>query len=361
MEFKPLNTRIVLRNDSTAGWTAVEADDISVLLKGEIGVEFNPDEKSDNSITKFKIGDGIHTWKDLPYYEETFEKDFVFTNAFGKYLPDETGSITVPAQGKTMSELLLDAYATEDVDFTVTKPYIALTAGANQGYKAYEVGSSVTPSYSLTFNPGAYPYGPETGVEATGYEVSFNGETLNSASGSFTTFVVPDGFSQKVSAKATYAEATASPNSNLGNPVVNKKIAAGTTDTKNGDSLTSYRSFFYGKVSKDIADLTSADIRALTNGKAYSGSKTIEIKANNDANVKYFVVAIPADSTRAGITKVESTAGMTVTVTDQWAKNGKTIKVADARGGDNGLKDYKISYWTSAEIDGGTVHKVILG
>lgn len=354
-----LNTRVVLRNDSIDKW---QQNPSTVLMKGEVGIEFDPEAGVD-AIVKFKIGDGVTTWENLPYYEETFSKDFIFTSKFGKYDPEETGtgSITIPAQGKTMSELLLDAYATEDVDFTITKPSITLTAGANQGYKAYEVGSSVTPSYSLTFNPGVYPYGPETGVEVTGYEVSFNGETLNSASGSFTTFVVPDGFSQKVSAKATYDEAATSPNSNLGNPVVSKKIAAGTTDTKNGDSLTSYRSFFYGKVNKDIADLTSADIRALTNGKAYSGSKTIEIKANNDANVKYFVVAIPADSTRAGITKVESTAGMTVTVTDQWTKNGEIIKVADARGGDNGLKDYKISYWTSAEIDGGTVHKVTLG
>ena len=52
---------------------------------------------------------------------------------------------------------------------------------------------------------------------------------------------------------------------------------------------------------------------------------------------------------------------MTVTVTGQWTKNGKTLEVADARGGENGLKNYKLSYWTAAEIDAKTVHKVTLG
>ena len=355
-----LNTRIILRNDSTSNWEAVKADDSSILLKGEVGVEFNPEAASSGAITKFKIGDGVHRWEDLPYYEETFEKDFVFTSQFGKYVPDGTGSVTVAARGKTMSELLTDAYSTEDTEFSVTLPSITLTAGSGQGYKAYEVGSTASPSYSASFNAGAYPYGPSTGVTVKDYSVTFNGETLTTSSGSFASFVVPDGFNEKVTAYANYNAATASPNSNLGNPVDSKKIGAGKTESKTGTALTSYRSFFYGYVTKELDDLTSDDIRGLTNGTAYSAAKNVEIKANGATNVKYFIVAIPKDSTRGGISKVESTAGMTVTVTDQWTKNGKTMSVADARGGENGLKDYYISYWTSASIDSETVHKVYL-
>ena len=356
-----LNTRIVLRNDSTGGWqAAVEGDQSAILLKGEVGIEFNPDAENDNVITKFKIGDGVHSWEDLPYYEEKFENDFIFTSAFGKYTPDKTGSVTVAAKGKTMSELLTDAFSTEDLDFKVTYPSITLTAGSGQGYKAYEVGTTVTPSYSISFNKGSYPYGPDTGVKATGYSVTFNGETLTESSGTFKSFVVLDNFKQKVSATATYSEATASPKSNLGNNVDSKKIAAGTTAKKEGSELSSYRSYFYGKINKDIEDLTSADVRSLTNGGKYSSSTSFNIKADGDANVKYFIVAVPS-TVSASVTKVDSTAGMTVSVTDQWVKNGKIIKVADARGGDNGLADYKISYWTAAEIDAGTVHNVTLG
>ena len=355
-----LKTRIILRNDSTANWEAVKAEDASILLKGEVGVEFNPDATSTGAITKFKIGDGVHKWEDLPYYEETFEKDFIFTSQFGKYAPDSTGSVTVAAKGKTMSELLTDAYATEDTDFSVTNPSITLTAGSSQGYKAYEVGTEVAPTYSISFSEGSYPYGPATGVTTKAYSVTFNGETLTSASGTFTKKVVTDGFSQRVSAYATYNAATASPNSNLGNPVDSKKIGEGQTETKYGSYLTSYRSIFYGYVTKELADITSDDIRGLTNGGAYTAARNFEIKADGATNVKYFVVAIPKDSTRGGINKVESTAGMTVTVTDQWTKNGKTMEVADARGGENGLKDYYISYWTAASIDSATVHKVYL-
>ena len=355
-----LSTRIILRNDSKANWEAVQADDASILLKGEVGVEFNPDATSTGSITKFKIGDGVSKWEDLPYYEETFENDFIFTSQFGKYEPDDSGSVTISAKGKTMSELLMDAYATEDTEFSVTAPYITLTAGSSQGYKAYEVGSTVSPTYSISFNAGSYPYGPATGVTTKAYSATFNGETLTSSSGTFAETVVTDGFNQRVTAYATYNAATASPNSNLGNPVDSKKIGEGQTESKYGSYLTSYRSIFYGYVTKELDELTSADIRALTNGGAYSAARNVEIKANGATNVKYFIVAIPKDSTRGGISKVESTAGMTVTVTDQWTKNGKTMQVADARGGESGLKDYYISYWTSASIDSATVHKVYL-
>lgn len=355
-----LRTRIVLKNDSKANWEAVKADDSSILLKGEVGVEFNPTAESNGAVTKFKIGDGVHTWEELPYYEETFENDFIFTSQFGKYEPDSTGSVTVAAKGKTMSELLIDAYSTEDTEFTVTNPYITLTAGSSQGYKSYEVGSTVTPTYSISFNAGTYPYGPATGVTTKAYSATFNGETLTGASGTFAETVVTDGFNQRVSAHATYNAATASPNSNLGNPVDSKKIGEGQTETKYGSYLTSYRSIFYGYVTKELADLTSADIRGLTNGGAYTAARNFDIKANGATDVKYFVVAIPKDNTRGGVNKVESTAGMTVTVTDQWTKNGKTMNVADARGGENGLKEYYISYWTSASIDAATVHKVYL-
>lgn len=55
-----LNTRIVLRNDSTAKW--LEGKD-QVLLKGEVGIEFLESGK-----VKMKIGDGTTTWENLPYF-----------------------------------------------------------------------------------------------------------------------------------------------------------------------------------------------------------------------------------------------------------------------------------------------------
>lgn len=60
-----LNTRIVLRNDTSANWLA---NSTQILLKGEVGIEFMPDGK-----TKMKIGDGVTPWADLPYSSSGFD------------------------------------------------------------------------------------------------------------------------------------------------------------------------------------------------------------------------------------------------------------------------------------------------
>ncbi len=55
-----INTRIILRNDSSFNWVLNEE---VVLLKGEVGIEFLSDESC-----KVKIGDGVKPWKDLKYF-----------------------------------------------------------------------------------------------------------------------------------------------------------------------------------------------------------------------------------------------------------------------------------------------------
>ena len=54
-----INTRIILRNDSTVNWNS--ASD-AILLKGEVGLEFLEGGK-----VKMKIGDGTLTWAELGY------------------------------------------------------------------------------------------------------------------------------------------------------------------------------------------------------------------------------------------------------------------------------------------------------
>ena len=55
-----INTRIVLRNDTAANWST-HSD--QVLLKGEVGIEFQTDGKA-----KLKIGDGMTSWANLEYF-----------------------------------------------------------------------------------------------------------------------------------------------------------------------------------------------------------------------------------------------------------------------------------------------------
>lgn len=60
MAEKILNTRIVLRNDSSANWLTNKDQ---ILLKGEVGIEFLADGK-----VKMKVGDGTKTWEQLSYF-----------------------------------------------------------------------------------------------------------------------------------------------------------------------------------------------------------------------------------------------------------------------------------------------------
>ena len=53
-----LESRIQLRNDTVANWSAVNP----VLLKGEIGIEIDT--------RKIKIGDGIVAWENLKYVSD---------------------------------------------------------------------------------------------------------------------------------------------------------------------------------------------------------------------------------------------------------------------------------------------------
>lgn len=63
MANKRLNARIVLRNDTKAQWASANP----ILLKGEIGIEFDPNATAADRTILFKIGDGVTYWNDLPY------------------------------------------------------------------------------------------------------------------------------------------------------------------------------------------------------------------------------------------------------------------------------------------------------
>lgn len=91
-----LKTRIILRNDSTANWTANEST--AVLLKGEIGIEFNPDADTAGKKILMKIGDGITKWKDLPYFGG--EEAHVYEAQVAKG-GDHSAAITAALNGAT--------------------------------------------------------------------------------------------------------------------------------------------------------------------------------------------------------------------------------------------------------------------
>lgn len=391
------NTRIVLRNDSTAKW--LENKD-QVLLKGELGIEFEADGG-----VKIKIGDGTKTWEQLEYFggasaaqvfqaesanaagdlaaittavgdaklqsgdfaivshdidgthksytayvydgknwkamDGNYDASNVYFGAditmagsysqIGNLSKDQNGTKTFAVKGKSVAEAFTEIFSKRLQPGDPTQPAVSLTFSQA---KAYEVGTTVNPTYSATLSTGSYQYGPATGITATAWEISDTaGNTAATASGSFDPVVVADGTNYKITAKATHG-AGAVANDNLGspsNPV--KQIAAG-TKTKVSNAITGYRNSFYGtKTTKDALD--SAAIRSLT--------KSNKALANGNS----FTVTIPVGAVRVvfaypatlrDVSSVKDVNGLNAEIKSAFTKS--TVAVEGANGAS--AIDYKV-------------------
>lgn len=258
-----LKTRIQLRNDTAANWEQVK--DTLIPLVGEMCITNDGPDKG-----RFKIGDGTSTWGQLPYSgpgadftvdakNVMFSQDMIFTEAFGKYTPSG-GKVTIPSDGKSLLETLLDAYA-EDQNPNITQPAVSISSS---DFKAYEVGTKVTPKYTASLSAGSYQFGPATGITAKTWSVKDNAgavTTLTTASGSFPELTVEDGTSYSITATATY-DAGAIPKTALGSDYAAGQIKAGSKQSTKG-TITGYRNGFYGTFTS-AKELTSANIRTLT-------------------------------------------------------------------------------------------------
>lgn len=271
-ENNTLKTRIVIRNDTVANWTANNP----VLLKGELGIE--------TDTNRFKIGDGVKKFSELPYSPEidasavTLTKDITATYTFGKYSPDSTGSVTIPGEGKTLEEFLQNALA-EEKNPVITQPSVSISM-SNAGAK--EVGTRIAPTYSVSFNAGKYSYGPATGVTAT-YSVTDGATTKTTATGSFNELTVEPSTSYRLTVTATHT-AGVNPKTNLGTEKASLAIAAG-SKTASSAAITGFRGWFCGYFSANsaLADptkITSAQIRAfgVRNGNFVSTMDTNQMK-----------------------------------------------------------------------------------
>lgn len=280
-----------------------------------------------------------------------FDQDLIFTKEVGYIKPDSTGSATVAATGKNMKQLL-EMMFSKETSPTVTQPSLTLSAPQN---KSYEVGTQVTPSYSLTFNKGSYSYGPDTGITAT-YSVtdSDDSEPQTASSGVFAALTVGDDTAYTITAKASYTEG-AIPKTNLGNDAENKKISAGEI-TKTSAALTGYRAFFYGATASDA--LTSAIIRKLKNGGKPSKQTLGEYAASTVSGAKKVIVAIPATSTLS-ITSVLLTSAMNADITDQFVKQVDPVSVEGANGYEGA--DYNVWIYQPAALDASETYSITLG
>lgn len=249
----------------------------------------------------------------------------------GNLTKTQNGTATFATKGKSIAAALTDIFSKRLQPGTPTAPAVTLTFGQA---KAYEVGSTVTPTYSASLSAGSYTYGPATGITATSWEVTDTaGNSATTASGSFAEVVVADGTNYKITAKATYGEGAVAKD-NLGSdssPVI--KIAAGSA-TKTSGAITGYRNTFYGSVTEK-AELTSTIIRGLTkSNKALANGNSFTVSI--PVGAKRVIFAYPA--TLRDVSSVKDVNGLNAEIKSAFTKT--TLTVAGA-GADAGI-EYKV-------------------
>ena len=260
-------------------------------------------------------------------------------NQIGNLTKDQNGTATFATKGKSVAEALTEIFSKRLQPTITSNPAVTLTFGQE---KAYEVGTTVSPTYSASLSAGSYTYGPATGITATSWEISDTvGNTADTASGSFADVVVTDNTNYKITAKANYG-AGAVAFDNLGatsSPEI--KIAAGSA-TKTSGVITGYRNTFYGTVTEK-AEVTSTIIRSLSgkSNKALANGNSFTI--NIPVGAVRVIFAYPA--TLQDVSSVKDVNGLNAEIKSAFTKSSVTVAGA---GADTGIA-YKVYVTDFAE------------
>lgn len=355
-----LKTRILLRNDTTANWEAKNP----TLKKGEVGIELAGES------CKIKIGDGSTAWSSLGYTVDPaaidtaikaaskaenvyFEEDLVFTKAFGKYVPGDSGNVEIPTatDGMSVADLLVNAFA-EPTNPEVTKPAVSLSVTSSTTGEVGAVWNNPTATASVT--TGSFEFGSVdsagtkytkdqgTGITFTNITVTDNYEgsavgTNSNGSVTLTSDIVAasraftDGTTTVTyTAEASYPAAARYPLNNLGQKVDESNyLTAGTLTATKSFTATGYRCWFT-YIGEDITSaVDSAFIREGTNvGNAKNATTTT---VTIPAGTKRVVIALPNNATYTKkLTGVTDIDGMGLDVLSNFTE--KAINVQGANG-----------------------------
>lgn len=234
---------------------------------------------------------------------------------------------------------------------TYAKPVAYLTNYGGQASGNVESGTSITPKLRATFTQNdagdlssisikqgtdEVANGTTTSLDYVGEPIVIGDETI--------TFV----------ASATYGDAPVKTN-NLGQESKENWFVGGTIDSS-AYSITGKRNLFYGTGVGSVPTITSDVVRDLTNTKL-APTQGCSFNVNVDVGQQYIIIAYPADLRDVNnITYVEANdSNMASNFTKQ------TIDVADARGGENGLKSYKVyTYEMAIPAAAGMTFKVTI-
>lgn len=228
---------------------------------------------------------------------------------------------------------LLNMITQKAIAPTYTKPSVSLAkSGAGTAAGNYEAGTSITPILVATFNKNDAGDLTKLSVLKGGSEVGSNTSSPYTYTGEAT--VLGDE-TVTFTAKAEYGDGQVK-NNNLGQPDATGQIKAGSVNSANF-SYTGQRNLFYGTGVSELPELTSDVIRSLTN-KRLNPTQGLNFTINMATGQQYFIFAYPA--TLRDVNKVNYVEGNDPNMAASLTK--ETVNVADARGGENGVIEYKV-------------------
>lgn len=227
---------------------------------------------------------------------------------------------------------LLNMITQKAIAPTYTQPTVAFAkSGEGTAPGNYEAGTSITPIFTATFNKNDAGNLTKLSVlkadDEVGSDVSspytYTGEAIVLGDETIT-----------FKARAAYEDGPVKDN-NLGNPDATGQIKAG---TKDGSALSfvGQRQLFWGTGVGELPELTSDTVRGLANKKlnptqGYSFTIIVSVGQQN--------VLICYPSSLRDISKIHYVEGNDPNLAQNFSKSN--VNVADARGGENGLKEYK--------------------
>ena len=221
---------------------------------------------------------------------------------------------------------------------TYTKPSLALANNGGQASGNVEAGSSITPKLKATFTKNdagnltniAIKKGSDSVATGTTSPLTYTGEAMIIGDETIT-----------FTATADYAAAPVK-NNNLGAESTENWFDAGTA-TSSAYSITGKRNMFYGTGVGSVPAVTSDMVRGLVNTKLNPANGNV-IDINVAVGQQYIAFAYPA--TLRDVTTVMYVEANDSGMASSFTKS--TIDVADARGGTNGLKSYKVYTYAMA-------------
>jgi hypothetical protein len=280
-----------------------------------------------------------------------FDEDFTFTKAIGTVTIPSSGSKKVDAKGKNLQEFFAGLFAEEE--YPVVPSTSASLSSSNIGAK--EVGTNIAISYTINTSANNYKYGPSSnGVSWSNYKATFNGETLTTKSGTFTTVQVTDDTSLKITGSVDQS-AGAIPVTNLGNEHPAAQIKSKSWSNLEVGTLTGYRAWFCGYKNGDnaLADataITGDQVRALGTSNNGSWATSMDI-----TKMKQMYFAAPQGvASKPSVKDAATTAPQTVLGPITVYVKGANNYVAPGDETTNGGMAYDVWYVANADAASGS-------